>query len=189
MASMSSLHWCNLQFTSVTIDMKTMKNQLMNVHLMPDELYFGSKPVQISALLGSSVAITLWAERSCSGGMCHIVVPNSDIQGDEQHPCYVSGTIKRFLAYLRKYQFEPEELRVGVYGGGHALVRQSEEHSTMIGMRNVQQVNALLHREGFKDSHQDVGGNVYRTLTMNLVNGAVWQSKHAYQACDIATMI
>ncbi len=56
--------------------------------------------------------------------------------------------------------------------------------SASIGMQNVMKVDALLKKEGFKVDKRDVGGNIYRKLTMNLDNGDVWQSKHSHQLND-----
>ncbi len=181
MASMSGLHRYNLRYIDVSNDMDSKEFTLPKVYLMPGELYFGDTPVKVSTLLGSCVAVTLWSECFHSGGMCHIVLPNSDLKSNEMHPRYVTGAISHFLEYLRKYRLKPKQLRVGVFGGGHALERYPEESNISIGMRNVQQVNALLQAEGFNVSHRDVGGNVYRKLTLNLADGTVWQSKHTHQ--------
>ncbi len=184
MPSMTSLNWYNPQFTDGSVDMRMLESQSPKVYLKPGELYFGDTAVQISTLLGSCVAITLWSDRSRCGGMSHIVVPGTNSCTVEQHPRSANGAIEFFLGYLHKYRLKPEEFQVGVFGGGHAMKKCKSECSVSIGMQNVMKVDALLKKEGFKVGQRDVGGNIYRKLSMNLENGDVWQSKHPHQLSD-----
>ena len=127
----------------------------------------------VSTLLGSCVAVTMWSERMRVGGMCHIVLPGGDCNRLVDDTRYAVGAISRFVSSVKKQGLLTEEIRVGVFGGGQMLLPQNRSSQLSIGEKNIAQTEACLEREGFDVQHREVGGYLYRNLTLDLNTGSV----------------
>ena len=147
---------------------------MSEIILLPGEFYFGNEHRIIRTLLGSCVAITMWNKQLQVGGMCHYKLPrrlvNSKTQLDGN---YGEEAMLLFLQHMSRFMLKAEDMVVGVYGAGNMFsdIVKSDEKS--IGVQNIKLAHQLLKKLGFVISHESLGGNVSRKISLDLVKGLV----------------
>jgi chemotaxis protein CheD len=128
--------------------------------------------------LASCVAITAYCTSLHIAGMIHIVLPScpensvSDSNNPwKRNPCYYASTgVPLFINKLLAKGCKKSELTVKVYGG--ATTSHCDDCFN-IGSRNLRVVRDSLTRLGVRYTLADVGGNISRTLFMDVTTGTV----------------
>jgi len=111
--------------------------------LMPGELICERRPLRVSTLLGSCVALCLWDKRQRFGGMNHFLLPyrpsNESVSmrfGDVAIPALIARMID-LGSHIR-------DLQAKLFGGACVLATGAAEYS--VGRRNVElAVSELRH--------------------------------------------
>ena len=143
----------------------------MEIFLHPGELYFGRAPTIVSTLLGSCVAATLWHSKAMIGGMCHIILPES--QGGKCDMKYGDCAIAEFVKQAAKYATKTNEYEVHIYGGSDMFPGMKKSEGMKIGDRNIEKVKELLKFYKFHIKEIDTGGSNSRKIKLDLSNGSV----------------
>jgi len=151
------------------------------VVLAPGDIWFGRGNTVVRTLLGSCIAITLWSLEHSLGGMCHYLLPEQGQDGKERlaRPGYYGSQAMTF--FERQAALEGLELsafQAKIFGGGemfHGIERKAG--SVNISARNIEWARQALAERHVKVLAQDVGGNVHRTLFMEIWSGDVWVRK------------
>ena len=138
------------------------------VFLRPGDWLFGRAAVRASTLLGSCVAMVLWAPRLRLGAMCHCLLPSrpGGMRAAEPDGRYGEETgewLDRRFAELGCPWDEVEASLAGGAGGG----------SSQIGQSNIDWAQTWAAQRGLNFVQQDVGGRVVRRLTFNLGDGSL----------------
>ena len=142
-------------------------------HIKQGELYFGRYVGILKILLGSCVAIALWYQEKKLGGMCHIFLPDSSKSRIGCDNRFSDCAIDTFVKKLKAAGTRPSDYWVGVYGGGNMFPSIHFANNEPIGEKNIAAVCRRLNEYGFRVSHKDIGGSVYRILSLDMESGEV----------------
>ncbi len=147
-------------------------NYIFGRHIIePGGFYFGDNENEIYTLLGSCVAVTLWHPFLNFAGMCHVILPE---RGNEASNTRFAGcAVKKFIEEIINIKTAPSEYEVGVYGGGNMFPSIKINNKKLIGMKNFNEIERLLIKEGFVIKYKDVGGEVARKLTLSRLTGNI----------------
>lgn len=136
------------------------------VFLRPGDWLFGQGPLRVSTLLGSCIAIALWAPRLRLGAMCHCLLPDNPMRapGAADDGRYGADAGQWMENQLRAAGCGWDEVEASLAGGAGAGV-------STIGAANIAWAQRWAAQRGLAYTQQDVGGRVVRRLTFNLADG------------------
>lgn len=143
--------------------------EVFNYFLKPGYIYVASKPVLISSVLGSCVAVCIFDRQRKWGGVSHFLFPKA---GRKRRPTpqYGNLAIQALARLLRKQGSLVENLEAQIFGGG----KQSLEDSSNIGRRNVKIARKILKNYEIPLISEDIGGVkgrriLYHTATNEVI--------------------
>jgi len=143
------------------------------LHLLAGQLHVGSGRVRVRTLLGSCVAVTLWAPAKRAGGMCHFLLPSRRHQpGQPLDGRFGEEALHLMVEALRQRGVKPAECEAHLYGGADTMPDKTGIKFN-VGERNIEHGWALIEHHGFQLANVDVGDNVPRSVTMDLGTGEV----------------
>lgn len=171
----------------MTVLLPTVATEI--VHLNPGEFYFGGGRTQVQTLLGSCVAITIWHPDLQIGGMCHYLLPTRGKNQQLSSGHFADEAMELFREQLRKTSTAASQYEVKLFGGGNMFKVLGQQNTALnVAKNNIQAGIELLHRNGFSIKAQDVGGDVYRTVYLELWSGDVWVRRGTSQPVGEAAM-
>jgi chemotaxis protein CheD len=144
-----------------------------DLHLLAGQLYFGKDAARVRTLLGSCVAVTLWHPQRQIGGMCHFLLPSR--ARDTSMPYdgrYGEEAIGVMVDCLLRAGTRPEEYEAHLYGGADTM----PDHVGVklnVGERNIEMGWSLIEHHGFQLMAVDVGDEVPRNVSMDMLTGQV----------------
>lgn len=129
----------------------------------------------ITYALGSCLGITIYDPVVHVGGLLHVMLPVSSVDPAkaENNPfMFVDTGVPKL--FTESYKFGAKKERLVVKAAGGACIRcQEEEDFFQIGKRNFVMLRKILWKNGVLLKSYDVGGNISRTLSLDLKNGEV----------------
>jgi chemotaxis protein CheD len=142
------------------------------VTLFPGEYFVSDKPVVLSTLLGSCVAVCMRDPNAGVGGMNHFMLPapgHSASSGAwSVKTRYGSYAIETLINGILKYGGHRNRLEVKVFGGAKLY-----EGGGDIGASNAQWVLEYLDREGLRPIASDLGKDYARSVYFYTDTGRV----------------
>lgn len=123
--------------------------------------------------LASCVAVTAYSTIRRAAGMVHIALPSPPHTEDARlRPAYYASTgIPLLLGQMhRVFGCLRTELQIGVYGGADSAC---DRDYFSIGKKNIAAVMRLLSSMSLAASSIEVGGDVSRTVEMDVATGKV----------------
>lgn len=121
--------------------------------------------------LGSCIGLTLWDPETQVGGMIHYMLPESSISPDKAktNPAMFADTGIPLL-FRSTYELGAVKKRMVVkVAGGSSLL---DDNGTFnIGKRNYASLRKIFWKNGILVDSEDVGGQLSRTLRMNVRTG------------------
>ncbi|MEX0722441.1 MAG: chemotaxis protein CheD [Gracilimonas sp.] len=133
----------------------------------------------ITHALGSCLGITAFDSAAKVGGMVHVMLPlsKSDPEKAQLRPAmYVDTGFQLLLNELYDLGARKDKLEI-IVAGGASMKKGDGDDYFKIGQRNFTTLRKLLWKNGFMISKQDVGGNISRTMTLNISDGLVTINK------------
>jgi chemotaxis protein CheD len=131
--------------------------------------------VIVTHALGSCLGITIHDPVANVGGLLHVMLPLSttDPAKAAKNPyMFVDSGVP--VLFKEAYKRGAEKRRIEVKVAGGACIRSSDKDDFFhIGERNMVMLRKLLWKNGVLLSSHDVGGNVSRTLTLEVGSGDV----------------
>lgn len=146
-----------------------------DVFVLPGDLYAGGAPGRVSTLLGSCVSLVLWHPQRLVGGLCHFVLPSrprTNGLADEFDPRYGEDAVPLLLRAMERHGADPAACRVHLFGGASGF-DDGRLSSFDVGRRNIDCAERLCRLLKLELATRDVGGPVYRRLTLDLTDGTV----------------
>ena len=152
------------------------------IFLRPGDWAFGSARVRVSTLLGSGVALVLWAPQRRLGAVCHCLHPERPggvLQATRLDGRY-GGDVGLWLERrLDEAGCRWQDLQAMLAGGAQVGAQVGAHGSTAGGTRagaadaaaNIAWAQQWAGRHGVPLVQQDVGGRVLRRLSLNLADG------------------
>lgn len=160
--------------------MPMSRDTMLDRTVLPGEVRFARAPAQLSTLLGSCVAITLWHPGRKMGGLCHFLLPERPPTqsriGLGLDGRYGDEALQLLLQAAERAGCTPAECEFKLFGGGCMLA--CDGCTTGLGQRvherNVEQALTLMRQHGLKVSAHHLGGDGHRQLRLDLATGDVW---------------
>lgn len=153
---------------------------VVDVFLLPGDLYFGGHATRIRTLLGSCVSMVVWHPVRRLGGMTHFMLPGRRSPRPEECPCdgrYADEALELILNEIRGVGAWPREFRVGLYGGGRMFVMPGDSCMSRIGEDNARVARELMKRHGLSIHEEHLGGDGHRTMLFEVWTGKVVMRK------------
>lgn len=129
----------------------------------------------ITYALGSCLGITLYDPVAHVGAMVHVMLPSSSIDPVKaaMNPCMFVDTGVKNL-FLESYKVGALRNRLVVVAAGGACANGLEQDDYFqIGKRNVTVLRSLLWKNGIILKSSDFGGNLARTMSLDVGTGKV----------------
>jgi len=127
----------------------------------------------ITYSLGSCIGVTIWDRVARVGGLLHFMLPESSLDTEKarKNPCMFADTgIPYLFKATYKMGAKKQRMKVIVVGGAQVL---DQKGFFNIGKRNDMAVRKIFHRNNVIIDYKDVGGNVNRTVKLNVKTGEV----------------
>jgi chemotaxis protein CheD len=141
----------------------------MNIFLKPGELCICDKPTQVSTILGSCIAVTIFNERLRVGAICHALLPKNPKGHDALR--YVDSAISAMLQKLEAMGIGKNEMEVKLLGGADVLERSGTTQS--VGQKNIEMALEVMKQENLNLTVSDVGGRMGRKVYFYTHTGRV----------------
>lgn len=138
--------------------------------LLPGAIKFSSKPMEVTTLLGSCVAVCLWDKKLHQGGINHYMMPNWNGSGLAS-PKFGNIAIEKLVNSMFYLGSRREDLVAKVFGG--ASVLNTEDCVFNIGERNIVVQNNMLADLRIEVVAKSLGGDRGRKLIFNTFTGVV----------------
>ncbi|SMO67504.1 chemotaxis protein CheD [Gracilimonas mengyeensis] len=145
----------------------------------------------ITHALGSCLGITAFDPVAGVGGMVHVMLPLSkaDPEKAKQKPAmYVDTGLQWLLHKVYDLGARKDNIEI-IVAGGASMKRGDGDDYFKIGKRNFTTLRKLLWKNGFMIAHQDVGGNISRTMTLSVADGVVTINKQPINAPKRASSV
>jgi chemotaxis protein CheD len=129
----------------------------------------------ITFALGSCLGITVYDPVAHIGAMVHVMLPTSSIDPVKAtaNPCMFVDTGVKNL-FLASYKAGAQRNRLLVFAAGGACAHGLEQDDYFqIGKRNVTVLRSLLWKNGIILKNSDFGGNLARTMSLDIGTGQV----------------
>ena len=129
----------------------------------------------ITFALGSCLGITLYDPIAHVGAMVHVMLPSSTIdpvKAATNPYMFVDTGVKNL--FLESYKSGAQRNRLVVFAAGGACANGLEQDDYFqIGKRNVTVLRSLLWKNGIILKNCDFGGNLARTMSLDVGTGQV----------------
>lgn len=130
--------------------------------LRPGFIFLSRAPIIISAVLGSAVAVALWDEKSCFGGLAHFLYPLA-VSKNEATAQYGDAAILHLSKMFKQEGSAKSDMKAQIFGG--AATTDSE--CKRVAENNIATARKILGRLAIKIISEDVGGDMGRKLVYN----------------------
>jgi len=128
----------------------------------------------ITYSLGSCIGVAIYDPIVRVGGLLHFMLPDSNLDKAkaERNPYMFADTgIPALFKSTYKLGAEKKRVRVVVVGGAQVL---DQKGFFNIGKRNHMAVRKIFWKNKVMVDYEDVGGNVNRTIRVDIGNGDIW---------------
>ncbi len=135
----------------------------------------GKAPDRIITLgLGSCVGICIYDRSAGIGGLAHIMLPDSrQFQNVTKEEKFADLAIPKMVDELIAAGLTIRNLVAKIAGGASMFQFQDKRLNMDIGSRNISAVRAALKELGIPILAEDTGGNIGRTMILDLESNTV----------------
>jgi len=128
----------------------------------------------VTYALGSCIAVAIHDAAAGVAGLLHLMLPESGIdRAKAQANPYMFADTGIPMLFRSAYEIGAEKRRLTVRLAGGAQV-MDENGVFNIGKRNYLAVRKILWKAGVLVSAEDIGGNVSRTVRLEVGSGKFW---------------
>lgn len=128
----------------------------------------------ITYSLGSCIGLVVFDPVVKVGGILHYMLPESSLDREkaERNPyMFADSGIPLLFKESYKYDAVKKRMKVSVFGGSQIL---DQKGFFNIGKRNYMALKKLLFKNNVLINYEDVGGNVNRTVRLEIKTGDIF---------------
>lgn len=128
----------------------------------------------ITYSLGSCIGLVIYDPAVKVGGMLHYMLPESSIDKEKAAArpyMFADSGIPRLFKSTYKLGAAKQRIRIYVAGGAEIL---DQKGFFNIGRRNYMALKKMFHKNNVMINSQDVGGNVNRTVRLEIATGDIY---------------
>jgi putative nucleotidyltransferase with HDIG domain len=132
----------------------------------------GSKPMILQAYLGTCVGLALYCSESKTGGIIHLLLPESNSAlGTTQPEKYAASGIPLFIRAMQEAGAKRESMTAYIAGGALVGPLSRQDLNLDIGGRTVEKTREVLAAEKITIGKAETGGFFTCCLNLNLATG------------------
>jgi len=131
----------------------------------------------ITYALGSCIAVVAHDPAVRLGGLLHFQLPESagyETQAQDNPHKFGDTGIAALFDALYRAGANKNRLVIGIFGGANMM---QDERIFQIGLRNARSAKKVLWQSSLFIKHEDVGGNLNRTITLDVESGLIKMKK------------
>ncbi|HKK90492.1 MAG TPA: chemotaxis protein CheD [Desulfobacteraceae bacterium] len=124
--------------------------------------------------LGSCIGLAVFDPVAKAGGMLHYMLPESKLDREKAaaRPFMFADTgIPRLFKSVYRLDALKKRMEVSVFGGAQIL---DQNGFFNIGKRNHMALKKIFFKNKVLITHEDVGGNVNRTIRLDISTGSIF---------------
>ena len=139
------------------------------------DLNVGKAPSVITTLgLGSCVGIVLYDNTTKTGGMAHVMLPDSKkIKNNSNRAKFVDTAVLELIAKMRLLGASLPNLKAKLAGGAQMFAMSTTNENMKIGERNIEASLIILKALNIPIVARDVGKNFGRTIELHTKDGSL----------------
>lgn len=130
--------------------------------LRPGYIFMSRMPIIISSVLGSAVAVSLWDEKSCFGGLAHYLYPAA-VRRQEATAQYGDAAILHLSRMFREEGSAKADIKAQIFGGA----ANNNVQCKRVADNNIATARRILGYLAIRIISEDVGGDLGRKLVYN----------------------
>ncbi len=134
------------------------------------QIHIDEKPISISTVLGSCIAVCLYDKKLRIGGMNHYLLPFWNGNG-LQSLKFGNISIPKLIEGMLEKGASIRNIEAKIFGGAEINILSC--NTIMIGEKNILVAREILNDYGIKIVAEDLGGSSGRKIKFNLENGKV----------------
>lgn len=134
----------------------------------------------VSTVLGSCIAVTMYAPDLRQGGMSHAVLPYSGNRSGymaRKTAYFVDPSTELIYTEMLRIGADPSRIEVKVFGGASVLCPGEYGDGFNVGQKNAEAARNALNRLGMEACKLDLGGERGRKILFDPSQGDVWVKK------------
>ena len=153
--------------------------KLVPFHLKPSELLVSRDPYEVTTVLGSCVAVTMFSLRFGLAAICHAMLPapgqgRCDGVRSKDPFKFVAIVVPAMVEAFRRAGLKAAEIEVKIFGGANLMNRhEGRPCPQCVGPANVRMASLLLQQEHLQIRAANVGGYCGRKIVFNTHTGEV----------------
>ena len=124
----------------------------------------------VTYALGSCIGLCFYDQRTKTGALLHIMLPLNMEPGRKNPLKYADTGIRETLRQLETQGASRSRITVKIAGGAK-MFEVNGGNLGNIGQRNIESVRMVLRKEGIRLLGEHVGGNVARTMLLDVDSG------------------
>ena len=139
----------------------------------------------ITYSLGSCIGLVIYDPVVKVGGILHYMLPESSIDNDKakRKPFMFADTgIPRLFKTAYKLGAKKPRIKIYVAGGAEIL---DQKGFFNIGKRNYMALKKMFFKNGVMIDKQDVGGNINRTVRIEISTGDIFVKTSGYKEVKV----
>ncbi len=148
-----------------------MIEQKVTVGIADMKVLKGSGEI-ITYALGSCIGIAFYDQAVKCGALLHIMLPVNLENGNTSPLKYADSGIKATLDAMVRNGAARSRIKAKIAGGAQMFALSASMGN--IGKRNIQSVKLRLQQEHIPLLKEDVGGEIARTMVLNVATGDVF---------------
>ncbi len=129
----------------------------------------------VTYALGSCLGVCIYDPEAGVGGLLHAMLPtgSADRERAQAQPAkFVDSGVTTLFKEAYRLGARKERIVVKVAGGA-SVANPGERDSFQIGKRNIIALKKLFWKNGVMIRGEDLGGNISRTVTLDVASGEV----------------
>lgn len=142
-------------------------DHISKIFIYPGSLEISKKPIQLTTILGSCVAVCLWDNKLKFGGMNHFMLPLWNGEGLAS-PKYGNIAIDKLIHKMIWNGSSIENIEAKIFGGGNVI--DSANNIYKIGDRNIEVAISKLKEFNIEIIGSSTGGKLGRKILMDTSN-------------------
>ncbi|GAB4301814.1 MAG: chemotaxis protein CheD [Desulfuromonadia bacterium] len=150
---------------------RLIQSHTEHLFLKPGEVVVSRKPMLVSTILGSCVAVTFFSPGLRIGAICHAMLPIS--RDGREDLRYVDSAISKIHRRMTELG-AGKDLLVKLFGGATVLDGGEAGGRRTIGEQNIAVAEEILQRLGLSIECRDTGGTAGRKLLFCTRTGDVY---------------
>lgn len=145
------------------------------IQVVMADMKIANAPSKLVTLgLGSCIGICAYDSQVKVGGLAHIMLPTSQMATDQKinRDKFADTAVPKLIDQMEQTGAARGRLVIKIVGGAH-MFSVNNDSILNIGARNIVAVEEAFRKLGLEIQAKSVGGNVGKSVTLDLDNGTV----------------